>query len=348
MMAIKQRIQTPDLIKGFAVLFMIQVHILELFAKQSIYDGLVGSISLFLGGIPAAPMFMAIMGYFIAKNQKSTGRLILRGLKLIVAGLILNIGLNAHLIYRVLNDGWQINIWQYIFGVDILLLAGLSFIIIAILIRLFKNNFIGYFGLAILIVLLNSILPNYVAENTLINYLLAFFHSSAEWSYFPLIPWLAYPLTGMGFYLLLEKYPIIKQFKWSILFAILLVIAAVIYTFSFAFQITSNLPEYYHHGILFYLWSLAFMAILTLGFFGLEKTAGNMKPVLFVKWLGVNVTTVYIFQWLIIGNIATAVFKTMNLTDSILWFFGITIISSMLTYFWNILKSITSLKNLRL
>ena len=56
---------TADLLKGMAVLAMIQVHLMELFARQEVYDSLTGKISLFLGGIPAAPVFMAVMGYFL-------------------------------------------------------------------------------------------------------------------------------------------------------------------------------------------------------------------------------------------------------------------------------------------
>jgi len=41
---------------------MVQVHIMELFARQDIFEDTVGKISLFFGGPPAAPVFMAVMG----------------------------------------------------------------------------------------------------------------------------------------------------------------------------------------------------------------------------------------------------------------------------------------------
>jgi len=56
------RNQTADLLKGFAVIFMIQVHVIEQFATQTLYDSLWGKISLFLGGPFCAPVFLAVMG----------------------------------------------------------------------------------------------------------------------------------------------------------------------------------------------------------------------------------------------------------------------------------------------
>ncbi|MEI7897648.1 MAG: heparan-alpha-glucosaminide N-acetyltransferase domain-containing protein [bacterium] len=56
---------TADLLKGIAVLFMIQVHIMEQFASPDTCNSLIGKISMFLGGPPCAPVFLAVMGYFL-------------------------------------------------------------------------------------------------------------------------------------------------------------------------------------------------------------------------------------------------------------------------------------------
>ena len=59
-----KRNQTADLLKGLAVIFMIQVHIMELFAKQEIYDGIAGKISLFFGGPPMCACIHGCDGLF--------------------------------------------------------------------------------------------------------------------------------------------------------------------------------------------------------------------------------------------------------------------------------------------
>ena len=343
MMIVQNRIQTPDLLKGLAVIFMIQVHLMELFTRQDIYDGFAGKLSLFLGGVPAAPVFMIIMGYFLAFGQKKPVKMMIRGVKLFMAGMVLNIGLNAHLIYRVVHDDWQVNIWHYIFGVDIFHLAGLSLIIIGLLSLLYKRNFIPYLITAFVIVFISSAFPAYPIESNTATYLMAFIHSNSEWSFFPLIPWLVYPLTGYSFKIFEEKYledTLNLKIKVSITVVLLVLF---LFTVNYAVDISHNLDVYYHHDAVFYNWSLSFVILWALLLSFTEKAAGNTIVLRYVKWLGVNVTTVYIFQWLIIGNIATSIYKTQSLTGYIFWFAGITILTSLLTLFWNKIKSVYNL-----
>ena len=62
------RNQTADLLKGIAVLLMIQVHVIELFSTDAINSSRIGHILLFLGGPPVAPVFAVIFGYYILRN----------------------------------------------------------------------------------------------------------------------------------------------------------------------------------------------------------------------------------------------------------------------------------------
>lgn len=274
--------------------------------------------------------------------------MMIRGVKLFMAGILLNIGLNAHLIYKVLNDAWQINIWHYIFGVDIFHLAGLSLIVIASLIFLFKRNFIPYLIIAIVVVLISSFIPVYSTESNIATYLMAFIHGNSEWSYFPLIPWLAYPLTGFAFQLFEEKY-LTGKIALKIKIGSLIVLGIfLILTYQYAAVISHNLQIYYHHGAIFFLWSIMFVILWSLLLSVSNTIAGRTMVFQYVKWLGINVTTVYIFQWLIIGNIATAIFKTQGLTEAIFWFIGITIITSLLTLSWNKFKSVKYLNLIKL
>ena len=137
-----KRNQTADLLKGLAVIFMIQVHIMELFAKQEIYDGIAGKISLFFGGPPCAPIFMAVMGYFLFSSNKKTSYYLTRGCILFFGGILLNIGLNFNLLYHIFFAGYDINPFNYIFGVDILPLAGMSVVLIGLLKFVFKKNYV--------------------------------------------------------------------------------------------------------------------------------------------------------------------------------------------------------------
>ena len=153
---IESRNKIVDLLKGIAVLFMIQVHLVELFANPEVYNSKLGSISLFLGAAPVAPTFMIIMGYFLSRSNKSTNQLIFRGILLFCLGMILNCLLNLNLLLSVSKGLLKLNIFPFIFGVDILQFAGLAIIFISLLEKLIEKSFMIPIILAILSPLIGS------------------------------------------------------------------------------------------------------------------------------------------------------------------------------------------------
>jgi len=50
-------------------------------------------------------------------------------------------------------------------------------------------------------------------------------------------------------------------------------------------------------------------------------------------WLVKNTTSFYFIQWLIIGNIATAIYQTQTLSSFTLWFAWIFAITVLITWF---------------
>jgi len=326
------RNRTADLLKGIAVLLMVQVHIIELFAQQSIYDSFAGSILLFLGGPPAAPIFMTVMGYFIASGNSKLSTSILRGLKLIGAGLLLNFGLNFHLFIKIYNETIVTSPWPYLFGVDILFLAGLSIIILAIMQKVAKQKIVPYILLVVIIFLIPKLLPYPESAGTM-SYVTALFYSESWWSYFPIIPWLVYPLTGFLFYII-EPY-LTDLIKKRISTILLLSISGVIlvFTISYGIKTASKLHIYYHHNYIYYLFTLNFMIFWSVLCMIITSFSSNHISQ-FIEWMGKNVTVFYVIQWLLIGNIATGIYKTQSGIQVTIWFIVILIITSFLTFLW--------------
>jgi len=333
----RKRLSTPDLLKGVAVILMIQVHLMELFARQSIMDATAGNISLFLGGAPAAPVFMAVMGYLMSRSRKNRIQFIKRGFELIGLGLLLNIGLNLHLLIKIVSGTIQVNPWEYILGVDILFLAGLSIIIISLIRPLFKDHLWAYLLLAFVVSLTHLYIPE-SASNSAWKYLQTFFYGEAGWSYFPLFPWLAYPLVGYAFGLL-EKHEFISRLKNKKLSVMLITLLIVALTFGFGFQTSTDLSAYYHHGWKFFMWTLAFLTLWLVLSSYLSAFLENTTAIRYLRWAGKEVTAFYIVQWLIIGNIATAIYKTQNLTELIFWFLGISALTSLIVLAYTKIRS---------
>ncbi len=319
-----------DLLKGIAVLLMIQVHVMELFASYVMSSSTVGKLSLFLGGAPVTPLFMVVFGYFIAQAHKSTQQLLVRGIKIFLLGMVLNMALNFNLMISVYHEKLHVDVLPYIFGVDILHFAGIALVMIAPLKKTIKKRGLFILVTMLVIIFLSQYALNYAPNNAVLKYTSAFFYGSTQWSYFPLFPWLAYPLTGMAIYQLQQRYPIdlmhaIKTNKALGVGALLFVVL----TLGYAIRVTSDLPTYYHHGILFFLWVIVFLTVYSACIYLITE---HLKTTVFFKyltWLGKHVTLIYIIQWIIIGNIGTEIYKSItSLLYLALCFIGLLGVSS--------------------
>ncbi len=332
------RLLTPDLLKGIAILFMIQVHLMESFARPTIFASWPAKLSLFFGGAPAAPVFMMIMGYFVAQSSLSKTASIRRGIQLIIWGMLLNIGLNLHLIYMVLIEGWDYDLLPYIFGVDILQLAGLSVIVIALIPSIIKTRWY-YMGILILIIFVLKHFINGQDIHEGWNYFTAYFIGGTDWSYFSLLPWLVYPLSGYAFFRLETFF---LTWSWHIYFKIFVIVGFIIFmslSWNYSTHITYDLKNYYSHGIDFYLWTIIF-TLFWAGLFSIfAQQISKTKFGQYLIFTGENITSIYVIQWLIIGNLATIWFQQKDWLELIFCFIVITIISSSLSWVWNRLKS---------
>jgi uncharacterized membrane protein len=327
----------PDMLKGIAVLMMIQVHIMELFMRPTVYGSVAGQVSLFLGAVPAAPVFMAIMGYFAAVSKKGCGTLVWRGVKLIFWGFLLNIGLNLHLFFRIFQ-GLDVDPLPYLLGVDILFLAGISLIFIALTIRLLGRKLWVFALLSIAIPVLAEFTAFVHSGQDVGSYILACFISNAWWSYFPFFPWAGWVLAGFTYALLEEKYSAHPNFKRYSRYLIYFSGIPLFILIPWAVKITSNLPLYYHHGGLFFVWALFFMLLWITSIKVLYKFMAANSLMNYILWMGKNVTAMYVFQWLIIGNLATAMYRDQP--GYMFWVYLplILILSSALTYAYSRLR----------
>ncbi len=95
---------------------------------------------------------------------------------------------------------------------------------------------------------------------------------------------------------------------------------------------TIDLPKYYHHTFLFFLWTMAIVMLWTLLLQFVAMKFPRFPLVVFLSWLGKNITVFYIIQWLIIGNIATSIYQTKSLSEFGYWFGGIFLVTIGLTY----------------
>ncbi len=325
----KTRLVLPDVLKGLAVILMIQVHVMEQLGNPDMFESAFGKISLFLGGVPAAPVFMLVMGYFVGFTKANPLQMVKRGLLLFGGGILLNILLNLSYMIGFINTGYPELIPGSIFGVDILPLAGLSLIIIGGL-RKISGHPLFLLIFALMIVGLTPLINQMIDALDTAEYLTAFIGGRAEWSYFPLFPWLAYPLTGLAIhaYGIHRWKPIPVWGKGLIIGASLVGFIAGL---KMGFNISTVLPEYYHHNIVFYLWALSFMMLLvySISLMNIESQPLRMA---FLSFMGREVTLVYVIQWILIGNLAAWLGKQTLIVGYFAWTISFVLVSALLAY----------------
>jgi hypothetical protein len=327
-----KRYPLPDLLKGFAVFLIIPVHILETFINYPGRESLFGKTLLLLGGPVAVPVFMMVMGYFMAENKKSMSQNIFRGIKIFILGFLLNIGLNLNLLFKIKFEDWQFNPLEYIFGVDIFYLAGLSILILSVLKSLKRGQAWVVFALILFITCSTSSFNDWLMVTDR-NYVLPFIAGRYSWSYFPLFPWLAYPMIGFLFQKTEDRIVgFLKNYKVISILTGIAIFTLVAVFWNFGVSTTTSLPEYYHHTFLYFLWALGVVILWSLLLRFLVQKFPEFPEIVFFQWLGKNITIFYVIQWLIIGNIATTIYQTKELSEYGYWFAGIFLATTGLTY----------------
>ena len=329
-----KRFEIADLLKGIAVILMIQVHIIELFADVSIFDSKTGHFLLFLGGPFVAPVFLFLFGYFIAYSNQTNSQQIVRGFKIFLCGLLLNVAMNFNLFIKHSVGQIELDVFPYLFGVDVLQCAGLSIIIITLIKKVFYKNNVLAIALILFSAFLGAFLLQYQTAFIFLKYLSAFFYGSTSWSYFPIFPWIGYTLTGMLFFKSKIDFKILAKpiVKISIC---LLFIVFLFFTLDYAIALSSNLNSYYHHGLKFFLWTMIFMAFYSFIINEVDLLLGQSFVIQYIKWLGQNVTAIYVIQWILIGNISTAIYKNIDNPIILLGaFIGILLLSSIIAFLY--------------
>lgn len=335
---VKLREALPDMLKGIAVIRMILVHIMAVFATPQLHDSTAGRLVVFIAGPPGAPLFMLIMGYFIAISGKSTAITVYRGFKLLVWGLLLNLGMNLHLLIKVINGSIEVNPWPYVFGVDILFLAGFSLIIMAGFRKLFQNSILAWVLLILFFTLAGNFIPVYNGDVSWIQYALAYLHGNSHWSYFPVFPWIAYPTSGYIFYLLVKKYGLNEFSRKGLIYAGSSLLVLVLVSFSWGFSINVDFYKYHHHSLMFFVWAIVLVACWVILIRLVTMNHENTLISKYLQWVGRHITNFYVFQWLLVGNIGTVLYKTQDGLAIAGWFFLIVLLSSSLVYLWRLVK----------
>ena len=230
------RIPEIELMKAIAIIAMVFVHVLE--GSLDVFENaweLPGSIPYtlieFLGGIPAAGVFTFAMGWGAAFSDKSSPTSYLkRAFKL---GLLLFYVNFVYAIFPGIIDPGDFGAFSQhpwaIIGFNIYSLATICMMFFALMKKLEDKPWIRA---AICIVIAAGILTvsilvapeSYADGNQWLATLLGIFVRQNHYSWFPIVPWMIFPVMGYGAGLLYRKWNDRKRF------ALLSLVAGVLLT----------------------------------------------------------------------------------------------------------------------
>ncbi len=300
----QKRIEYLDFARGLAILFMIFQHAVILYDTNQGESSLLGIIIVLLGTAPAAPVFMVIMGIFFSRKKSvSLSKELKAGLKLIVLGYLLNIfrfvipdlfTLLESPVHSVLAEQSSLDLFL---SVDILQMAGYSWIFMAFL----TKKRASHKTLLLLIIVVVFISPLIWSDMTACTPFGTFWGTDKN-IYFPLFPWVIYPLMGL---ILGDYFTSVKRYKdnlkSSALWGVgLLMIGFLLLIFFGEYHLFSA-GDYHRSSISIHLMIIGFIGI----WFWLCDLLVSFKQTseihsIFQLW-SKNVTKVYFIQWLLLG-----------------------------------------------
>jgi uncharacterized membrane protein len=209
------RIKSLDLARGFIVLMMAPVHTMLMYSRPEIRGTLLEISFAFIAEWHGAQIFMLLMGIsFFISNDRSSKSIFQRAGKLIVVAYVLNIfkfliphyfgWLPPQLLQELqIQSGWRGYMQLFLLG-DILHFASIAMIILFFVSKFPSNRNVELY-IATGICLISPLFWDAGSNNLIINYCLHLFGGQPPSVFFPILPWLIYPLFGFYIGRILQK-----------------------------------------------------------------------------------------------------------------------------------------------
>jgi uncharacterized membrane protein len=296
----RERVVFLDLARGLAIFFMILQHAMIVYEVSGGEKSALGRIVLLFGTAPAAPVFLLVMGIFLARSERGLPYAVRRGIQLLVLGYLLNL---LRFTVPVLITGERLTMVDganspaaLFWAVDILQMAGLSFALLGVLKVCLPFRW-AWIVLAAGVAILSPLLSGRGGQNVPVNLL----WGTGENVFFPLFPWIVYPLVGMTYSsFVLETADRRRTMKRTALAGLLLCFAGLGALFVPEDAVFA-LGNYFRSGLGIHLVVLGLVFMwLALCWVVAQKHGSGRIAGLLCFWSR-NVTVAYFVQWVLIG-----------------------------------------------
>jgi len=335
-----KRIQSFDLARGFTVLIMPSIHVIMLYSIPSVQQSFLGDVLAFIAEGPGAQLFMLLMGVGFTLSSKINKKSVFkRALLLLVAAYGLNflkfivpLGLGLmppNLLAELQQDDNYTSVPFFLLLGDILHFAMIAYLPLYLVYRL-PRYYYWSLCLAILIIFISPMVWDLQTGIGALDYILQLLGGHPPVAFFPVFPWLVYPLIGMTLGFLLKKFDqnmVIKMAGWFGL-------AIIIFSFSFpaTTEPTDWLP-FYRTWPADTIFHLGFVLVWLAVIHWLSKKIKFNPFSKLLEFCSKNITSIYLIQWVLIcWCLALTGYLQLNMMKSFCWMIGITTFTLLLTY----------------
>lgn len=313
------------LARGFIVLIMPAVHTTLLYSTPEVKQGWLGIVLGFLAEQPGAQLFMFLMGVFIAYGRKKTiAQTLQRTLYLFIAGYLLN------LIRLVLPYWWgwlpeeflkgnnvtldEFTSLRLLLTGDILQLAAIAYLICQFFVRV-KQKMIVLLISIMLVALLSPLAWKLETKHLLLQTAVHLFNGLPPATFFPVFPWLCYPLAGVLAGIVWQKYFLPAKTKMWLMTSAAVIVTGVVLSLFEPVEWNENFYRlgpggtFFHLGVVM-LWIAVFVWLAT-------KLRDNIF-FRFLHWISIHITSIYFIQWVIIMWLLPVFgYEKLSLTETI-------------------------------
>jgi hypothetical protein len=337
-----KRILSLDVAKGFTVLMIAPVHTVMMYSTPQVQHSWLGLILAFIAEGPGAALFMLLMGvgfnFFAHINKTSVCK---RAFYFLLAAYSLNVlKFIVPLVFGFLPQNLlqELNLHNKTQAVKFFLLLGdiLHFAALAypVLFFFYRTRNYQYWSLFIAIAMVFLSPWSWDLKTNLIvpDYLLQLVGGHPPKVFFPLFPWLVYPLAGLSIGYYLRQYDTSLVLNRTGICGVAIIIISLLFPFTkpqgdwLPFYRTAPADTLFHLG--FVLVWIAVIHWLT------QKVPPN--PVFrFLAFCSRNITPIYLVQWVLVCWIMGGTgYQTLGFTATFIFICIITITTLTLVRFY--------------
>lgn len=338
------RIQSLDLARGFTVLFIPAIHTGMLYSDLSVHSHPLGLFLIAIAEGPGGQLLMLLMGIsFTLKEQHSTASVLFKSAGLLTAGYLLNIAkfvipyilglLPREVLGKLDITGESTAVWRLLGMGDILHFAALALLVLH---GLYKSK---QYALRTLVAAIITMMAGPLVWDASLqgvpDYILGFFTGQPPRVFFPLFPWLVYPLAGLfiGYYFRQHQR---DTALLSGLTGALLLLTGLLGSYYFP---SDNAAGFYRTAPAATCWHLG-IVLLVLCIWHIAAT--RCRDNIFFRLLSYsskNITLIYIIQWVMIcWMLPVFGFRKLDITMSAIVMLLMTLNTYLLTYCFQLIK----------